>query len=325
MKKRLFSGIQPTGCVHIGNYFGAIKNWINLADDYESVFSIVDYHAITIEYDTKTMQERIMDAVATNIAAGLDPNKCNLFVQSHIPEHLELAWIFNSVTNIGSLERMTQFKQKSKQHEKNINSGLFIYPVLQAADIMLYKAEAVPIGDDQLQHLELTREIVRKFNHRYGNIFPECKDLVTPTPRVRGLDGEAKMSKSLNNYISLTEEADILKKKIMPAKTDENRQRRTDPGNPDICNVYSLHKLVTDKNKLAEINEGCRNASIGCVDCKKQLISNMEILIAPIREKKNELLKDKDYLSDILKTSVKNLKPIAEATIGEVKEAMGLS
>jgi tryptophanyl-tRNA synthetase len=189
---------------------------------------------------------------------------------------------------------------------------------------MLYKAEAVPVGEDQLQHLELTREIVRKFNHRYGEIFPECKELITPNARVRGLDGEAKMSKSLDNYISLTEESEILRKKLMVAKTDENRKRRTDPGEPKICNLYSLHKLVSSQEELDEIAEGCRNASIGCVDCKKRLVENMEKLIAPIREKKEELLKDEDTLKDILQTSVNRLKPIAEATMGEVKEAMGL-
>ncbi len=324
MKKRLFSGIQPTGAVHLGNYFGAIKNWVKLIDEFDCIYSIVDYHAITIEYDIKQMQEKILDAVATNIAAGLDPEKCSIFVQSRIPQHTELAWVLNSVTNMGSLERMVQFKQKSLQHEKNINSGLFTYPVLQAADIMLYKAETVPVGEDQLQHLELTREITRKFNFKYGEIFPECKEYITRGARVMGLDGDSKMSKSLNNYISLTEESETLKKKIMPAKTDENRQRRTDVGNPDICSLYSFHQLVSSDEELAEINTGCRSAGIGCVDCKKILLKNMDALITPIREKKMELLKDKSYLNDVLDQGAKKLLPIAENTMDEVRKSMGL-
>ena len=205
MKKRLFSGIQPSGDVHVGNYLGAIKNWVRMVDQYDCVFCIVDYHAITIEYDPQEMQKRILNAAAVNIAAGLDPNRCTIFVQSYVPEHTELAWILNTITPIGHLERMTQFKDKSKQHRENINAGLFTYPVLQAADIMLYKGEAVPIGEDQVQHIELAREIARKFNLRYGETFPEPLEILSEAPRIMGLDGKTKMSKSLGNYISLEE------------------------------------------------------------------------------------------------------------------------
>ncbi len=271
MKKRLFSGIQPSGEVHIGNYLGAIKNWISLLDDYDCIFSIVDYHAITVEYDPGEMQKRIINAAATNIAAGLDPDRCIIFVQSQVPEHTELTWILNTLTPMGILERMTQFKDKARQNEKNINVGLFDYPVLQTADILLYKGCAVPIGEDQVQHVELSREIARKFNTRYGELFPEPQHLLSNAPRIMGLDGKNEMSKSMNNYISLIEEPDVIWKKLSRAVTDENRKRRDDPGNPDICNVYTLHKYFSTDSERDRINKECRTAEIGCVDCKKIL------------------------------------------------------
>lgn len=254
MKKRLFSGIQPSGEVHIGNYLGAIKNWVGMIDRYDCIFCIVDYHAITVEYDPKEMQNRIINAAAVNIAAGLDPNKCILFVQSHVPEHTELAWILNTVTPMGHLERMTQFKDKAKQHRDNINAGLFTYPVLQAADILVYKAEAVPIGEDQVQHIELAREIARKFNSRYGEIFPDPKEILSDAPRIMGIDGKTKMSKSRDNYISLVESSESIWKKLSTAVTDENRKRRTDPGNPEICNLFTLHKHYSSIEQIERIN-----------------------------------------------------------------------
>lgn len=269
MKKRLFSGIQPSGEVHIGNYLGAIKNWVGMIDRYDCIFCIVDYHAITVEYDPKEMQNRIINAAAVNIAAGLDPNKCILFVQSHVPEHTELAWILNTVTPMGHLERMTQFKDKAKQHRDNINAGLFTYPVLQAADILVYKAEAVPIGEDQVQHIELAREIARKFNSRYGEIFPDPKEILSDAPRIMGIDGKTKMSKSRDNYISLVESSESIWKKLSTAVTDENRKRRTDPGNPEICNLFTLHKHYSSIEQIERINRECRTAEIGCVECKK--------------------------------------------------------
>jgi tryptophanyl-tRNA synthetase len=220
MTKRLFSGIQPSGEVHIGNYLGAIKNWIKLLDDYDCIFSIVDYHAITIEYEPCEMQKRIINAAATNIAAGLDPDRCIIFVQSQVPEHTELTWILNTLTPMGHLERMTQFKDKAGQNEKNVNVGLFDYPVLQTADILLYKGCAVPVGEDQVQHIELSREIARKFNTRYGEFFPEPQHILSNAPRIMGLDGKNKMSKSMNNYISLIEEPDAIWKKLSSAVTD---------------------------------------------------------------------------------------------------------
>ena len=324
MKKRLFSGIQPSGEVHIGNYLGAIKNWISLLDDYDCIFSIVDYHAITIEYDPSIMQERIINAAATNIAAGLDPDKCIIFVQSQVPEHTELTWILNTLTPMGILERMTQFKDKAQQNEKNINVGLFDYPVLQTADILLYKGQAVPVGEDQIQHIELSREIARKFNTRYGELFPEPQHLLSNAPRIMGLDGKSKMSKSMNNYISLIEEPDAIWKKLSRAVTDENRKRRDDPGNPDICNVYTLHKYFSTDSELDRINKECRSAEIGCVDCKKILSDNMIKELAPIREKSLELMNNPTSVIDILNAGAEKCKKIAEDTMKEVRSLMGL-
>jgi tryptophanyl-tRNA synthetase len=324
MKKRLFSGIQPSGEVHIGNYLGAIKNWISLLDDYDCIFSIVDYHAITIEYDPSIMQERIINAAATNIAAGLDPDKCIIFVQSQVPEHTELTWILNALTPMGILERMTQFKDKSQQNEKNINVGLFDYPVLQTADILLYKGQTVPVGEDQVQHIELSREIARKFNTRYGELFPEPQHLLSNAPRIMGLDGKNKMSKSMNNYISLIEEPEAIWKRLSRAVTDENRKRRDDPGNPDICNVYTLHKYFSTDSDLDRINKECRSAEMGCVDCKRVLSDNMIKELAPIREKSLELTNNPDHVKDVLKTGAEKCQKIAEETMSEVRSLMGL-
>ena len=317
MKKRLFSGIQPSGDVHIGNYLGAIRNWVRMIDQYDCIFCIVDYHAITIEYNPEDMQKRILNAASVNIAAGLDPNRCIIFVQSHVPEHTELAWILNTVTPIGHLERMTQFKDKSKQHRENINAGLFTYPVLQAADILLYKGEAVPVGEDQVQHIELCREIARKFNMRYGETFPDPMEILSEAPRIMGLDGKTKMSKSLGNYESIW-------KKLSTAVTDENRKRRTDPGNPDICNLFTLHKYFSKKEQIDRINVVCRSAEIGCIECKKILSDNIVEALTPIRYRYEQLIKNPDYLLDLLHTSAKKCKNIAENTMIEVKKKMGL-
>jgi tryptophanyl-tRNA synthetase len=324
MKKRLCSGIQPSGEVHIGNYLGAIKNWTTLLDDYDCIFSIVDYHAITVEYDPDEMQKRIINAAATHIAAGLDPERCIIFVQSQVPEHTELTWILNTLTPMGILERMTQFKDKSRQNEKNINVGLFDYPVLQTADILLYKGSTVPIGEDQVQHVELSREIARKFNTRYGELFPEPQHLLSNAPRIMGLDGKSKMSKSMNNYISLIEEPDAIWKKLSRAVTDENRKRRDDPGNPDICNVFNLHKYFSNESEIERINKECRTAEIGCIDCKKILSDNMIKELEPIREKSLELINNPDQVKDTLNTGAEKCQKIAKETMSEVRSLMGL-
>ncbi len=324
MKKRLFSGIQPSGDVHIGNYLGAIKNWVKMIDEYKCIFCIVDYHAITIEYSPQDMQKRILNAAAVNIASGLDPDRCIIFVQSSVPEHTELAWILNTITPMGHLERMTQFKDKSKQHRENINAGLFTYPILQAADILIYKGEAVPVGEDQVQHIELAREIVRKFNARYGETFPEPNEVLSEAPRIMGLDGKTKMSKSLGNYISLVETPESIWKKLSTAVTDENRKRRTDPGNPDICNLYTLHKHFSKTEQIEHVNKACRSAEIGCIECKKVLLNNITEVLNPIRNRYEQLIKDPDCLLDILHTGAKKCKNMAEDTMIEVRTKMGL-
>lgn len=325
MKPYLFSGIQPSGEIHIGNYVGALRNWVRLLDRYEGIFCIVDYHALTVEFDVREMQRRIHDAARVNIACGLEPEKCILFVQSHVPEHTELAWVFNTVTPMGDLSRMTQFKEKSKHHEDNINAGLFTYPVLQAADILLYKAEAVPVGEDQIQHVELTREIARKFNARYGEVFPEPAQLVPKDgARVMGMDGKTKMSKSLNNYIGVLESPEEIWKKLAPAVTDENRKRRSDPGNPDICNIYSLHKAFSESATVETVNRECRVAGIGCVDCKKMLHQSIVAELAPIQERAAALAAQPDYVNDVLAKGTARAQAIASATMAEVRQKTGV-
>lgn len=323
-RKVVFSGIQPSGDLHVGNYLGAIVNWVRLIEEHDSIFGIVDLHALTVEYEPAMMQKRILAAAAANIAAGLDPARATLFVQSHVPEHAELTWYFNTVTPMGELARMTQFKEKSEHFRQNVNVGLFDYPVLQAADILIYKAELVPVGEDQVQHIELSREIARYWNRRFGTVFPEPQALLTGSARVMGLDGKTKMSKSLGNHIGLLEEPAAIRAKLSVAVTDENRKRRTDPGNPDICNVFTMHKGFSKTDEIATIDRECRVAGIGCVDCKKILADNMIARLDPIREKSAALLARPDDLRDTLAAGAKRCRAIAERTMDEVRLAMGL-
>lgn len=323
-KNVAFSGIQPSGDIHIGNYLGAIKNWASMIDEVDCIFCIVDLHALTVYYEPQQMQERILRAAAVNIACGLDPARCRIFVQSHVPEHTELCWILNTVTPVGSLERMTQYKEKAQQQEENVNAGLFDYPVLMAADIMLYKATVVPVGDDQLQHLELCREIVRKFNARFGEVFPEPQERLSQAPRIMGLDGKAKMSKSLGNHISLLDEPDAIWKKLAPAFTDPARLRRSDPGNPDVCNIFTIHKGFSPRGTLDTVAEECRRAGIGCVECKKLLYEHMINELNPIREKALALLARPEDIRGVLAEGAAKCKIIAERTMDEVRRVMGL-
>ncbi len=321
----LFSGIQPSGEIHVGNYCGAIRNWVRLLDEYRCIFSIVDYHAITVDYDVAEMQKRIFSAAIVNIAAGLDPERCLLFVQSRVPEHTELTWIFNTLTPIGLLSRMTQFKEKSRRNEENINVGLFDYPVLQAADILLYHGVVVPVGEDQVQHVELTRDVARKFNLRYGDYFVEPRALVPKSgARIMGLDGQAKMSKSLNNYIGMLEEPEAIWAKLAPAYTDPARKRRTDPGNPLICNIYTLHENFSPPEVQEECAHGCRTAGIGCLDCKKKLFEPMMKVLNPIRERAVELRNKPDYVNGVLEQSATEAGRIAQQTMADVRRIIGL-
>ena len=322
--RRVFSGIQPTGEIHIGNYLGAIKNWVRLLDEYECIYCVVDYHAMTITYDPALMVQMVFDAALVNIACGLDPERCTLFIQSHVPEHTELTWIFNCITPIGDLERMTQFKQKARQHREHINTGLLDYPVLQAADILIYKAQYVPVGVDQVQHVELTREIARRFNQRYGEVFPEPEVIQSPTPKILGLDGKAKMSKSMNNYIGMLEPPDVIWEKLRTAATDVQRVRRSDPGNPDNCNLFTIHQAFTPSDRLESIRRGCQTAEIGCIDCKRELWENVMIELEPIQEKAKALQADPTPVKEALLGGAERCRKMAKAVMREARSAVGL-
>jgi len=338
---RIFSGIQPSGSLHIGNYLGAVKNWVELQHKYESFFCIVDYHAITVPYEPADLRARTADMALSLLAAGLDPSKCTLFVQSMVPEHTELAWIFNTITPLGELERQTQFKEKASR-EESVPAGLLNYPVLQAADILLYRAELVPVGEDQLQHLELSREIARKWNARFDvpsvrekvsakvggrepGFFPEPKALLTPTRRIMGLDGQAKMSKSLGNTVELLDDPAAIWEKLKPAVTDPARVRRTDPGTPEVCNIYHLHKAFSPPATVEHVAVQCRTAGWGCIDCKKVLHESMEKELAPIRARAKEIAANPKKMKADLAAGAEHARSEAQKTMGEVKNKMGLT
>lgn len=324
--KTVFSGIQPSGELHLGNYLGAIRNWVSLQDQYRCVFCVVDYHAISQDYPVKDMARRVSDMVIDILALGVDPEKSTLFVQSMVPEHTELCWILNNVTGFGDLERMTQFKDKSGSQPENINVGLFDYPVLQAADILLYKAELIPVGQDQMQHIELARRISKSFNHRWGKVFPECQVLLTNLPKLLGLDGKAKMSKSLGNHIPLSVFGNdkALRKLLGRAATDPKRVNREDAGNPDDCNVYSMHKTVSSEADLAWVREGCTTAGIGCVDCKGRLADNLNEHFAGYVERRAALVANPERVKEILYAGAAKARGMAQKTMDEVRAKMGL-
>lgn len=321
---RIFSGIQPSGEIHIGNYVGAIRNWVKLTPHYECIYCVVDYHAITIEYDVNQMQKRILETATILLACGLTPDKCIVFVQSHVPEHTELAWIFNCITPIGELERMTQFKEKSRQHRQNINMGLLDYPVLQAADILIYKAGYVPVGEDQIQHVELSREIARKFNSRFGETFPEPQVLLSNAPRIMGTDGQAKMSKSMNNTIGLLEPPEVIREKLRTAATCPHRERRRDPGHPEHCNIFTMHTAFSREEEITFVDRGCRTAGIGCIDCKEILSKNMIEELMAIQTRVREMNGKPEFIIDILKSGAARCKALAEEVMDEVRKKMGI-
>jgi len=321
--KRVFSGIQPSGQPHLGNYAGALMNWVRLQEEYECIYSVVDYHAVTQPYEKDELAERSLDMATAVLAAGVDPDRATLFIQSAVPEHTELAWLLNCVTPLGELERMTQFKDKASRNRKNINVGLLDYPVLQTADIILYKSELVPVGEDQVQHLELSREIVRRFNARFGDVFPEPQPLLSQAKRIMGLDGQAKMSKSLGNTLAMLADADEIWDKLRPAVTDSRRVRRDDPGEPEDCNIFSIHKAFTDASKREELAEGCRAATIGCFDCKKVLAANLDAHLAPVRERYLEMKEQPEKVLEILSAGAARCRTLAQEVLAEVRDAMG--
>jgi tryptophanyl-tRNA synthetase len=325
---RVFSGIQPTGELHIGNYLGAVRTWREqvLAGTDETMFCVVDAHAITVPYDPKELRKNIDDLVMDLIACGVDPEKTTLFVQSDVREHTELAWYLASVTPMGDLSRMTQFKDKGEGKDF-VSTGLFTYPVLMSADILLYKATVVPVGEDQVQHLELARETARRFNHRFVGkkqkpIFPEPKARLSTTPRIMGLDGEGKMSKSKGNTIGLFEPSDAFWKKLSKAYTDPQRLTLADPGRPEVCNIFTMHKAVSPKETQDEVVANCTGAKWGCVACKKVLFDNFEKELIPLRTKREQLSVDK--VRQAMGDGAAKARRIAVETMKEVRAVMGL-
>jgi tryptophanyl-tRNA synthetase len=325
MAERIFSGIQPTGMLHLGVYYGAMKNWVQLQDSYDCIYCIVDQHALTVPYDPAVLQGRILDAACLYLASGLDPAKCILFVQSHVKEHTELAWYFSTIASLGQLERMTQFKDKSDQHG-GANLGLLAYPVLMAADILLYKAVAVPVGEDQTQHLELARDLAQRFNYTFGGVFPEPRILLTRGKRIIGLDNQGKMSKTKpeNTSIAMIDPPEVVWEKVRPAVTDPARIRRSDPGDPNKCPIGLLHFALSSEEDIDWVVQGCTQALIGCIDCKKRLAANIEKEMGPIRTRFFDLRARPDEVMDVLREGATQARAIAQQTMEEVRAVMGL-
>ena len=321
-RPRTFSGIQPTGVPHIGNDLGAIRNYVKLQWEYEAIYCIVDYHALTSLHDPDVLRRQTREMAAGLLALGLDPERCTLFVQSHRPEHTELAWLLMTVTPVSWLERTPTYKEKRQFQPDDVNHGLLTYPVLQAADIVIYKASLVPVGKDQIAHLELSREIVRAFNRTYGDTFPEPEAVLTDSPIILGTDGVRKMSKSLGNTIDIFAPEEVIRKQIMSMVTDTKRILRTDPGRPEVCNVCQLHKSFGDDYE--EIWDGERTARTGCVDTKKLLAERILAHYAEARERYRELMAEPARIDTILADGAERIRPIAQATIDEVRHKMGL-
>jgi tryptophanyl-tRNA synthetase len=324
-RPRVLSGIQPSGEFHVGNWLGAVRTWADqvAAQSEDLFFCIVDAHAITVPYEPAELHRRIWALAGDLVACGVDPERCTLFVQSDVREHTELAWYLASVTPMGDLSRMTQFKEKSDGKDHTA-VGLFTYPVLMSADILLYKATVVPVGEDQLQHLELARETVRRFNHRFGPVFPEPWPRMSRSPRIMGLDGQSKMSKSKGNTIGLFEERDAFWAKLKGAFTDPQRLRKSDPGRPEICNIYTMHKAVSTPEAVELTHTECTTAQRGCVDCKKTLMESFDRELVPLRAKRAEIAAHPDQLRQALGDGAAKARRIAGETMREVRPAMGL-
>jgi tryptophanyl-tRNA synthetase len=324
-KGRVFSGARPTGRQHLGNYLGAIKNYVALQADYDCIYCIVDLHALTTLETTQNLKENTYEMTLDWLAAGIDPQKTILFVQSNVPEVTELHTILSMVTPLGKLTDLPTFKEKIRENPNNINYGLVGYPVLMSADILLYKANAVPVGVDQAPHIEFARELVRTFNHRYHtNVLVEPEMKVTEVPKVLGIDGKNKMSKSLDNHIEIAATPEETLQRVMKMVTDPARQRRTDPGNPDVCNVFTLHKVFSSPEEVEMVNRECRRAGIGCVEDKQLFARNLNAALAPFREKRAELDRNPDFVFDVLREGAKRARVIAQQTMAEVREAIGL-
>ncbi|MBK9548372.1 MAG: tryptophan--tRNA ligase [Gemmatimonadetes bacterium] len=322
---RIFSGIQPSGEMHIGNWLGAIQNYVALQDGNDCLYCVVDQHAITGSYDVATLADRTREMAISLLAAGVDPSRAVLFVQSHVPQHATLAWLLATIAPLGELERMTQYKDKSQRFE-SVPTGLLTYPVLMAADILLYRAESVPVGEDQVQHLELARELARRWNAAFAKetpFFPEPKPILSPAKRIIGLDGQAKMSKSLGNTIGVTESPESIWQKLRPAMTDPARKLRTDPGTPEICNIYALHRHFSPEATVVEVAANCRSAGWGCIDCKKVLAANLTARLAPMRERSLELRAQPEVVRQVLGDGAATARRLATETMTDVTDRMG--
>jgi tryptophanyl-tRNA synthetase len=325
-KEKVLSGMQASGKLHLGNLVGALNNWVKLQDKYDCYYFVADWHALTEGYaDTSSIKESTKDILINFLAAGLDPEKCTIFLQSRILEHAELHLLLSMITPLGWLERVPTYKEKQQElKDRDLSTyGFLGYPLLQTADIIIYRAKYVPVGIDQVPHLEISREIARRFNHLYKEIFPEPEALLTEFPKVVGTDGR-KMSKSYENAIYLSDTPEEVEQKLKTMVTDPARIKRTDQGNPELSPVYQLHKIFSSKEEQIEIAVGCRTAGIGCIDCKKILIKNVFKVMEPIWKKRNELINNHDILHDIINRGNSKAKKVAEETMQLVREAMGL-
>ena len=329
-RKRVLSGMRPTGKLHLGNYVGALQNWVGMQDQYECFFCVVDWHALTTDYaDTSRVKENSLEVAFDWLAAGLDPEKSVLFLQSHVPAHAELHLLLSMITPLGWLERVPTYKeQRENIKDKDLGTyGFLGYPVLQAADILIYKADCVPVGEDQAAHVELTREIARRFNGSYGagkGVFPEPQTLLTPAAKLDGTDGR-KMSKSYGNTIMLADPEPVVRQKLKTMVTDPARVRRSDPGNPDVCPVGDLHKIFSDKVTMAKVNEGCRSAGIGCIECKSWAADALVKLLNPMQERRKKFEENPRLAWDILEAGTERARKAAGDTMQDVRAAMGMS
>ena len=330
-RKRVLSGMRPTGRLHLGNYVGALQNWVRMQDEYECFFVIVDWHALTTDYaDTSKIKENSVEVLFDWLAAGLDPRRSTIFIQSHVPQHAELHLLLSMITPLGWLERVPTYKeQRENIKDKDLGTyGFLGYPVLQAADILMYKAECVPVGEDQVAHVELTREITRRFNQFYNlngrPVFPEPQSLLTPAAKLPGTDGR-KMSKSYGNTILLTDPEPVVRQKLKTMVTDPARVRRSDPGNPDLCPVGDLHKIFSSSETIAKVHEGCRSAAIGCIECKSWAADALVNILNPMQERRKKYEDNPRLAWDILEAGSAKAGKVADATMSEVRKAMGMS
>jgi len=329
-RKRVLSGMRPTGKLHLGNYVGALQNWVGMQDQYQCFFCVADWHALTTDYaDTSKVKENSLEVVLDWLAAGLDPERSVIFIQSHVPAHAELHLLFSMITPLGWLERVPTYKeQRDNIKDKDLGTyGFLGYPVLQSADILIYKADFVPVGEDQVAHVELTREVARRFNGFYGSsraVFPEPQALLTPAAKLPGTDGR-KMSKSYGNTILLTDPEPLVRQKLKTMVTDPARVRRSDPGNPDVCPVGDLHKIFSSKETMAKVNEGCRSAGIGCIECKGWAADGLVQLLNPMQDRRRKFEENPHLAWDILEAGTERARKAAGETMDDVRASMGMS